>query len=215
MASEVSTANAALRKLGENRILLLSDDNKAARTINGMFDDVRDQELRRARWKFALKRDSLPALVAAPAWGYAYQYTLPADFLALVQINDYYLRSGTKQKGPYALEAGLILTDYPAPLKIRYIARIETVAQWDPLFVEVVACKLAMEAAETLTQSETKRARAAEEYKFAFREAVRQDAIEAPADELPWGSWLDSREGENYGTTAADNTTSYPGGFSV
>lgn len=214
MASEVSTANAALRKLGENRILLLTDDNKAARTMNGMFADVRDQELRRARWKFALKRDSLPALVATPAWGFAYQYTLPADFLALVQVNDYYLRSGFKQKGPYAIEGGLILTDYPAPLKIRYIARVETVAQWDPLFVEVVSCKLAMEAAETLTQSETKRDRAAEEYKFAFTEAVRQDAIEAPPDELPWGSWLDSREGENFGNTAGDNVA-YPSGSTV
>jgi len=212
MGSKVSIANAALRKLGAGSILLLTDDTQAARVMNGLYDTVLDQELRRYRWKFAMKRSSLPALVDAPAWGYTYQYPVPSDFLALVQIGDFYLRSGAKQKGPYALEAGIILTDYAAPLKIRYISRVDNPAMHDPLFDEVFACKLAIEAAETLTQSETKRARAAEEYKFAMSEAVQQDAIEGPPDELPWGSWLDSREGENYGTTAGPNQ-SYPSGY--
>jgi len=207
MASKVEIANRALTKLGAERILLLSDPSKEARTLNSMFDTVFDAELRRYRWKFALKRDSLPALVAEPAWGYLYAYQLPADFLALVQVNDIYVR-GLKQKAPWSVESGTILTDYEAPLKIRYIRRISDITLADPLFVEVLACKLAMEACETLTQSTQKRQLAGEEYRFAVSEAVRMDAIENPPDELPWGSWFDSREGYS-------GTASGPGAGSV
>ena len=196
MASNVSIANRALTKLGDDRILLLTDETKAARTINSMFFDVRDAEIRRYNWKFAIKRTSLSALVEAPLWGYAYQYPLPSDFLALVQVNEYYVRSANKQKAPWSVEGGNILTDFEAPLLLKYRARIENPALFDPLFVEVFACKLAMEACETLTQSSTKYQAATESYKFALQEASRQDAIENPPDEFPWGTWLDSREAD-------------------
>lgn len=193
MAGKVEIANRALTKLGAERVLLLTDNSKEARTMNSMFDTVFDAELRRHRWKFAIKRATLPALVATPEWGYAYAYQLPADFLALVQVNEYYVR-GLKQKTLWTVESGQILTDLPAPLKVRYIRRVDNLALLDPLFVEVVACKLAFEACETLTQSSTKKSAAGDEYSFAITEATRQDAIENPPDELPWGSWNDSRE---------------------
>jgi hypothetical protein len=195
MAGKVEIANRALTKLGAERILLITDPGKEARVMNSMFDTIMDAELRRHRWKFAIRRATMPALVAAPDWGYAYAYQLPADFLALVQVNEYYLR-GLKQKTLWTMEGGQILTDLPAPLKIRYIRRVDNFALLDPLFVEVLACKLAFEACETLTQSAQKRQLAGEEYSFAISEAVRQDAIENPPDELPWGSWNDSREAQ-------------------
>lgn len=210
MSNNVSIANRALAKLGDDRILLLTDDVKSARTLNGMFAEVRDAELRGANWKFSIKRTQLPALTAAPAWGYAYQFPLPADYLAMVQINEFYVR-GNKQKPPYSIEAGLILTDLPAPLKIRYVSKVENAGLFDPLFVEAFACKLAMEACETLTQSETKYARVEKAYKDAIIRALMRDAIEKAPDELPWGSWLDSRgSGEVYGTGEA--WSAYPSG---
>ena len=216
MASKVEIANRALTKLGADRILLLSDLSKEARVMNSMFDTVFDAELRRHRWKFAIKRAALPALADAPAWGYSYAYQLPADFLALVQVNDFYLR-GLKQKAPWSVESGQLLTDYPAPLKVRYIHRLDNISQADALFVEVLACKLAMEACETLTQSMQKREAAFSEYKFAVSEAVRLDAIENPPDELPWGSWFDSREAPA-GTAsgpAAGSVADYHGGWVI
>ena len=195
MASEVSIANRALTKLGADRILLLTDETQAARTINSMFYDVRDAEIRRYTWKFSLKRASLSALVAAPEWGYEYQYPLPSDYLGLVQVNEIYVRPRDR-KAPWSVEGGNILCDFPAPLKLRYKARIEDAAMFDPLFVEVFACKLAMEACETLTQSGSKYDAATQGYKFALSEAARQDALENPPDEFPWGSFLDAREAD-------------------
>lgn len=214
MASKVSIANRALAKLGEDRILLLTDDNKAARTLNQMFDDVLDAELRKSRWKFSIARDSLSALVAAPAWGYSYQYPLPSDFIGLVQVNDTYVRSGTSQQAMWSVEAGHILTNLVAPLKVRYVQRVTNPGLFDPLFVETLACKLAMEACETLTQSETKFTRVAEQYKQSLMEARRQDAIENPPDELPQGSWLDSRGYAAGYATNADGGI-YPSGVVI
>lgn len=201
MASKVSIANRALVKLGDEPILLLEDDSKRARTIKSMFDEVRRAEIRRHRWKFAIKREELVALAEAPKFGYRYQFPLPNDYLGLVQVGEFYLRS--RMQAPWSVEGGRILTNMPAPLRIRYQCDVDNPGLFDPLFVEVLACKLAMEACEAINQSSTKYQSCAEAYQFAVSEATRQDAIENPPDELPQGSWLDSR-GYGDGTYSAD-----------
>lgn len=215
MASRVQIANRALTKLGADRILLLSDDTQGARVMNSMFDDVRDAELRRVHWKFAMKRTSLLALASAPAWGYKYQYPLPSDFIGLVQVNDYYLRTGVSYQALWSVEGTNILTDLEAPLKVIYKFRVTDSGTYDPLFVEALACKLAMEACETLTQSESKFQRVATEYQEALIAAAMADAIENPPDALPNGSFIDSRlsGGSFYGT--GQSWSAFPGGFDV
>lgn len=211
MASKVSIANRALVKLGAEPILLLEDDSKRARTIKSMFDEVRRAEIRRHRWKFAIKREELVALAEAPKFGYRYQFPLPNDYLSLVQVGEFYLRS--RMQAPWSVEGGRILTNMEAPLRIRYQADVDNPGLFDPLFVEVLACKLAMEACEAINQSSTKYQACAEAYQFAVTEATRQDAIENPPNELPQGSWLDAR-GYGDGTYAANvgSWTSYPSG---
>jgi hypothetical protein len=195
MASEVSIINRALIKLGAGTILLRTDNSAEARAMNAIFEDTRDAELRSHRWKFSIKRTTLSALVASPAWGYTYQYPLPADYLGMVQVNEYYVRTGTKQRAPWSVESNLILTELPAPLQLRYISRVTDTVQFDALFVDALACRLAMEACEILTQSDTKFQRVASMYKQSISEALRVDSIENPPDELPYGTWLGSREG--------------------
>lgn len=213
MASKVSIANRALTKLGAERVLLLEDDTQQARVMKSMFDDVRDAEIRRHRWKFAIKRAELLALVDGPGWGYRYQYPLPSDYLGLIQVGEHYVRLG--RKAPWSVESGNILTNLQAPLRIRYQCRVDNPGLYDPLFVEVLACKLALEACESLTQSGSKKQSAMEEYKFAVSEAVRQDAIENPPDELPQGSWLDVHGGHGVAGDEAGAWASYPSGVRV
>lgn len=221
MSSETEIANRAITKIGDERILSLLDDTNPGRVLNSMFAQVRDAELRRHRWKFSTKRTSLPALVAVPAFGYLYQYALPSDFLAIIQVNDFYVRPSTKDKGPWSIErlsddsgTGL-LTDLVAPLNTRYVSRVTDTAFFDPLFVECMACKLALEATESLTKGLVDKDGLRQDYKFALLEAVRVDAIENPPDELPWGSWLDSREGPNVGLTGSSQFPVGANGFFV
>src|SRR5688500_20015958 len=86
--SEVSIANRALQILGEEPLNSLSDNTVAGRTMNLAYQPVRNAEIERHRWRFAIKRASLAALSSEPAHGFDYQYQPPTDFLALIPGGD-------------------------------------------------------------------------------------------------------------------------------
>lgn len=198
MASNVEIANRALTKVGAKRIIALTDNTKEAREINSMFAIVRDAELRAHNWRFSIKRASLAAHADTPTFGFSYQYRTPADCLKILEVGDYYPGAEltdyvNADDSAYAYENGFILTDYVAPLNLRYVARIEDPTMFDALFVESFACKLAMEIAEPLTQSNTKRDQATREYQFAVREAIRSSSIEKPPVKVADDTWLLAR----------------------
>jgi hypothetical protein len=195
MASQIDIANRALTKMGAARIISLSDDVKAARSVASMWDIVRDAELRARNWSFAIKREALAASSTAPAYGYNYQFPVPSDFLRLVSVGEYYPPASlTDYRGSdesaWRVEGRNILHDDAGPLYIRYVARIDDTAQWDATFVESFACRLAAELAEELTQSSSKKDTAWGEHKKAISEAVRANAIELPPEPLADDSWV-------------------------
>ena len=198
MSSVIDVANRALTKLGSARITSLDDDVKAARSVNSCFYDILDAELRKNRWSFAMKRSSLAALSDAPAFGYSYQYQLPTDFLRLDMLDDRYPdvvmdNYINYETSEYAIEGGKILANIEAPLKIRYVYQCYDPSLWDALFKEALACKIAAEICEDLTQSNEKRNLAAGEYKVAILDAIKANAIERPPQALPDDQLIISR----------------------
>lgn len=197
MASKVQIANRALGKVGAKIVVSLDDTTvKEARTVNAAFDIVRDAAIRAHNWSFAMERASLSALTDTPAWGYNYLYQLPTDCLRVVQVNDAWVAVGlTDYIGgpdaePYKITGRRIETDYAAPLKLRYLKRIEDTSQWDACFVEYFACRLAYEMCETLTQSNTKKESLRGDMRQHITEAIRANAIELPPTPLPDDSWV-------------------------
>jgi len=198
VASNIDIANAALLKLGADRITSLNDHNDRARVLSQRFTMVRDAELRRHRWRFALSRASVPALADPPEFGYARAFQLPSDFLRLVQVGEYDLGDSladyrSAPTARWALEGRTILTDLPSPLSLRYIRKVTDSALFDSAFVEAFAARLAWECCERITQSDSKRQLAAGEYKEAVREAIRANAIEAPPEYGSDDSWVMAR----------------------
>lgn len=199
MASSVQIVNSALTKLGARRITSLSDNTKEAREMNAIYELRRDALLRAYNWSFAMKRASLPALVDAPNWGYALAYQLPTDCLRVVQVNDTWVIPGLADyiggpdAAPYKIEGRTIVTDWSAPLKVRYIYRVTNSAEHDALFDEAFASDLAYQACEALTQSNSKREAAAHDLSAAIKLAVRANAIELPPEPIPDDSWVMSR----------------------
>jgi hypothetical protein len=198
VASQTEIANRALTKLGATRITSITENSKGARVMNAIYDTVRQAELRKRNWSFALARTSLPKLGAAPDWGYANQYQLPTDYLRLTQVNDIYVVPSlaayvNQDNSPYAIEGRAILTDFGAPLKIRYVRDITDTGLFDALFVEAFASKLAYEACEEITNSNTKREAAANDYKACIRDAGMTNAIERPPQSIPDDSWTMGR----------------------
>lgn len=198
MSSVIEIANAALTKLGSARITSLADDVKAAREVNARFTALRDDELRAHRWQFAIKRTSLAALSDAPAYGWTYQYALPSDCLRVDQINDEFPAAVmdnyiSREVGDWVIEGNKILTDIAAPLKLRYLSRVEDPNEWDVSFREALACRIAAELCEALTQSAQKRQLAWQEYQEAIKRAVRSNAIERAPVTYPDDAWMISR----------------------
>lgn len=196
--SQTAVGNAALGKLGQGAVLSFDDPDDRARWLKSRFADVRDLTLRANRWHFAMARARLSAEATAPAFGYQRQFPLPADCLQLAEVAGVAATPGLADfqgisQPAFALEGGRILTDAAAPLDIRYVRRVEDVAAWDPLFAEAVACRLAFDLAEKLTQSSGKKEAALRDYQLAVREAMRVNAIEAAPESAPDGAWVLAR----------------------
>lgn len=199
MASSVDIVNSALTKLGAKRIMDLSDTQKEAREMNAIFEIRRDYLLRTYNWSFAMKRASLSALVSEPEWGYTLEYQIPTDCLRVVQVNDYWDVPGfadyhnSPDEEMYRIEGSKIRTNLGAPLKIRYIRKVTNSGEFDAAFNEVLACDLAFNCAEALTQSNSKKESAREDRRDAIMMSVRSNAIELPPQMIPDSSWVLSR----------------------
>jgi hypothetical protein len=182
-ASNVSIANRALQKLGAKRISSLTQDHPNARSMNAAFERVRDAELRRYDWSFAIARASIAADASGPTWGDWNRYTLPNDFLRLLRDDESGANVDWKIEGLY------ILTADDSPLEIRYIARIEDPAYYDALFLEAFAGRLALETCKEITDSTVDKESIKDDYDRDIAEAKRVGAIEKAARDFPEDEW--------------------------
>lgn len=197
MASQVQIVNQALTKLGAQRITDLLDGTRNARTMNAIYTAKRDAELAAHPWTFAIKRAQIPASSTAPAFGWAYSYPMPTDFLRLVEIGEDYVFYDVdtptfQMESDPATGRQAVLTDQGSPLDIRYVYRVTNPGLHPALFDEAFACRLAAEGCEEITQNLSKREAAWTERKQAIRDAKRVNAIEQPPQRNPNGSWANA-----------------------
>lgn len=198
MASKIQICNRALSKLGAERITSLDDDVKAARAMKSAYDFVLEAELRAHNWNFSIRRAELAALSSAPVWGFSYQYALPVDFLKLIEIRDLYPNANVQdyRTAPaplWQVEGGVLMSDAEAPLYIRYVARVSDTNSYDASFSEAMACRLAAECAEEITEASGKVQTAWKLYERAIMDALRADAIEQPSEWMMDDSWIVGR----------------------
>lgn len=185
MASNVSICNEALQELGAGRIVSLTEDSVAARHCNAIFEETRDQLLRKYPWSFAIKRAQLASNVTAPLFEFSNAYDFPSDCLRVLLPNDY--------DCDWVVEGRQILTDWGAPLEVRYIRQVTDPNTMDVLFRRALAMLLAFKLAEPLTQSNTKQAAAQGKYDEAIAEAKHANAIEKLPVDPREDSWITAR----------------------
>jgi len=180
-------ANLALTKLGPGSGYLsdlASDTTIAGQALNRVYEMVRDELVESHPWNFAVKRVELAADVDTPAWGYDYQYTLPADCLRFLSVE------GTKVD--YQNEIDKILCDDEGPLNIRYIYRVTDTSKFSPTFVAALSARWAYEISG-IVESRVTPAQLWEMYERLLGQAKRADAQANPAEEMPDGDWLNAR----------------------
>lgn len=189
MASKVEICNRALQKVGAERITSLTEDSNNARACNVLFESVKLAELRLHPWNFAIKRAQLAASATPPVFGRPNSYPLPADFVRLLppypemNFNDL----------DWQIEGKAIYTFDNAPLPIRYIYDVTDPNEMDVLFRESLAAKLAVELAEELTQSPSKKDALNDGYDKSIREAKRNNGIENVGLQPPDDTFITAR----------------------
>lgn len=198
MASEVDICNRALQKIGAKRITSLTQDTPNARECNAAYYILRDAELSEHPWSFARTRARLAADATSPAFGYANQFSLPADFLSLsMPVEAPWFEGTGTTTGPYRkdwqIEGDKLLTNDSAPLDITYTRKVTDTGIFHPLFVEALACRIAMELNEKINQSNTKLNNASGLYELSIRKAKKVNAIDRPAQQSPEDSWVTAR----------------------
>lgn len=146
-ATETEICNLALGHLGEAPIASLAEDTAAGRACALYYEQTRDAVLRSHRWNFAAARVAIDAEDEAPAFGWAKAYALPEDCLRVLEVNG--SEAGDWISDEFAVEGRMILTD-ATTLNLVYVAKVEDVTLFDPLFVEALAIKLAIALSETI-----------------------------------------------------------------
>lgn len=190
MTDAVSICNLALQRLGEKPISALTEDTNAARACNRVYEQARDSELRAHPWSFARERVQVAADSTDPVFGYAKRYLLPSDWLRILPTNGF---DSTPVQDDFQVEGRYLLTDMASPINLIYIKRVTDEETFDALFIELLIARIALDVAEKVTQSNTKKAEAREHYDEVKKEARRVNAFERPPQELPEDKWVAAR----------------------
>jgi len=187
--SVVSVSNLALQKLGAGSIVSMDEDSREARAANACYEPLRDRELRAHAWNFAIKRTTLAPSATTPDFDFTYAFPVPSDLLRLLPP----ARTGLDWTIENLNGTPHIHTNDGDTLEIRYVARMTDPTQFDALFVEMLAAKMAWHMCEGLTQSNTKKADIQQEYKDLRAEARKINAFEQPVPEESEPPWLAAR----------------------
>lgn len=139
LASIVDICNMALYAIGETTITSLEDGTKASTACNALWVPTRDYIQSCHPWSETMKRATLTASATSPNHEWTYAYTLPSDYLALIELYEH-----DAGDSDYVVEGGYLLSDETSA-KIIYIAKISDTTKWSTELVEAVRLKLAME----------------------------------------------------------------------
>ncbi len=178
MATDVGIINAAYALLNEQGINQLTENSPRANKASALWEMIRDEVIRDHPWKCCTKRTSISADVATPLYDWAYQYTLPQDFMKVLQVGE------LGYEVPYAIENGKIVTDQSAPLYFRYIYKNEDASTYDSMMVSALIYRMAAAFAYGTTGSSALRDSFIQEYNMLLKKARAVDGQDNPPEML-------------------------------
>lgn len=191
MTTETDIINRALDILTEAPISSVNDARPIAMWMKRNFDVTRDALLEESEWNFAIKRHALAEATPAPAFGWAHAYTLPPETIRLIPLT-----CGGYSEGdpiPHEVEAGQVLTDAPAPLKVRVVMRITDYSRYPATFQTALSARLAMGCAHWLTGKTNFAQIATALYREALEKAWLSDALQGTSPRAADDEWVRTR----------------------
>lgn len=168
--TQLDIANMALSLLGQEPLLSYEKDSRNGRAIRLFFEPSRVGVLEDSYWSFATKRVILAPELAAPAFGWTYQFILPDDFLKEQFVLD----------GDcgilYRIESGKLLTNSAQP-RLVYTWNQTDYSRYSAKFIELMAYKLAAKCAYQATNSRSEEQALFSAYSELLIETMSNDSI--------------------------------------
>ena len=182
--TKTDIVNRALGYLGAEFITSLTEDTKAARFANEMYDDTRDCVFRMHPWNSCIKRVNLGLTSNTPVYYFKYEFQLPADWLRMIRPEDDTIE--------YQIEGDKLVTEI-STFKCKYIFRNTAVGTYDSLLMDTIAAKLAVNLAMPLLQDIRTLDAMNALYVQKLAMARSTDAMEGTPEGLDADFWIDSR----------------------
>ena len=189
--SVIEICNNALLDLGEDAIMSLGDESKAAGLCNHRWPAVRDAVLRAHPWNCAMAQAELAAATTAPLWKWEFKYNLPPDFLRVVTV----VGVDGQEVDDWEIQGGIILCNADAPIFISYVRRETDPKKYDALLDEALAARMAATLAYPLSGSTSLAQAYWDVYTQKLSEARGVDAREGVPESVTPTSWLGAKMG--------------------
>lgn len=189
MLTDVEIINLGLSKIAANRVSRIDPARTPLEAYMATnYPHWKRVELSKRRWVFALVDDyQLTQTAVLTNVERPYKYAIPIDCLYPV-----------RNKSTEWVQRGRFIYSAYSTLKISYI-RNAPESEFDPLFNEVLACKVAYESVEYVTQSNSKKDAARADYEDAVRIAGSANAFVIGSEEINTDEqdyeWISARHG--------------------
>jgi hypothetical protein len=212
-SSAVDICNLALSHLNAGVVADISTNPQTdgEKECQKWYDTTRRGLLRKYVWNFARKRDTV-SRGSTPAFGFTDSYNLPIDYIRLLGFGKddedsssyhWYLH-----RQLYEIERKTILlnNDGETTLRIVYIYDAITVSDYDALFVETLALKLAYKMAYKFTTKKSVVDRIRDELEVKEQEAVSIDGQERPPKRVEYSKFKAARRRDGTSSVASPYT---------
>lgn len=195
MSDAIKICSNALMMLGAKPIASFSESEgmgsnlDRAKLCAGLYPGLRVAILRGHYWNTCARRVLLSPDELKPAFGYAYRFLLPGDWLRTWGVGD----PNTRGRLDYRTEGRYLLCNEPV-LPLLYGADVPE-DQWDTLLVDVMTLAVAARLAYPITASTSVEEAKKIELRDLLREARATDGQDDPPETLGDFPLLQSRYG--------------------
>jgi len=154
MANPIQIANLALSWLGQNQINSFTDNQNEAIVMNANYALSRDKVLEDAAWTFALRRETLAPIAAAPEFGAGNKFLIPSDVLRVYRVyrESSAIQSDNFQSAKWTREGQHIYSSQQT-LWCHFIVSVTDTNLFSPSFVHALAARMAADTALVFTEN--------------------------------------------------------------
>lgn len=198
--TQLKLYNEALRMVGERKLSSLSENREPRRLLDEVWDaGTVDYCLEKGLWNHAIRTTQAsydPDVT--PGFGHSYAFSKPSDFIRTAAVcEDEYFHVPHLE---YRDEQSYWFSDL-STLYISYVSNDASYGSdltiWPQTFSKYVSSYLAWSICTRLTQSKTNKDDLRSEMEMYLRDAKAKDAIAAPTEIPPSGTWVNSRYSRN------------------